>query len=241
MLTLVIALLLAVASFLYSSVGHGGASSYIAILVIFGFATEEVRIIALILNIIVSFIAFISFKSVVEFPKKLFLILILFSVPSAFLGGTIALNATIYYKILGVLLLLPTLRLFNLVPTTKQRRKFNWWIVALSGAIIGFISGIIGIGGGIMLSPLLLFLGWASVKQTASVSALFIFVNSIAGLLGASTLDISLPADRLALLPLAIVGGVLGSYIGAKKLKSIYIVRLLGLVLLIASIKFLVT
>ena len=170
---------------LYASVGHGGASGYLALMAIYGFAPEVMKPTALILNLFVSLTSFILFYKGGHFKWKLFLPFALASIPFSFLGGTIALDAHIYKKVLGVLLLFPVLRFF-IYPNTadKDLKDSNWPISLLVGAIIGFLSGLIGIGGGILLSPVLLLLSWTNQKQTAAISALFIFVNSVAGLAG---------------------------------------------------------
>jgi uncharacterized membrane protein YfcA len=150
-------ILLFVVALLYASVGHGGASGYLALMAIYGFAPEVMKPTALILNLFVSLTSFILFYKGGHFKWKLFLPFALASIPFSFLGGTIALDAHIYKKVLGVLLLFPVLRFF-IYPNTadKDLKDSNWPISLLVGAIIGFLSGLIGIGGGILLSPVLL-------------------------------------------------------------------------------------
>ena len=175
-----------IVAFLYASVGHGGASSYIALLTLFGFLPEQVRPTALVLNCIVSGIAFFHFRKSCVFLWPLFLSLAAFSIPASYLGGTINIDAALYKKIVAIVLLFPIFRLLKIVPS---QLSFNvertFWMAPVIGLCIGFISGLIGIGGGIILSPLLLLLGWTNFKQTAAISSLFIFVNSVAGLFGA--------------------------------------------------------
>jgi uncharacterized membrane protein YfcA len=110
-------------------------------------------------------------------------------------------------------------------------------MVALLGGSIGLLSGMIGIGGGIILSPILLLLGWTGVKETAAVSALFIFVNSIAGFLGASVFQVELSPQLWMLLPLTVAGGALGAYFGAKKWTPKFLTYLLAFVLAFAAVK----
>ena len=168
------------AAFMYASVGHGGASSYLMILALMGFAPEEIRPSALILNMFVSMISFLNYRKTGKFPTSLFLSLILFSIPAAYLGGTLLLETGIYKKILGVLLLFPVLRFAGVFPISEdQRIERKWWMGPVLGFAIGLLSGMIGIGGGIILSPIILMLGWAGVKETAALSALFIFLNSV--------------------------------------------------------------
>lgn len=236
----ILMLLMPLFAFLYASVGHGGASSYIMILTLFHFAPADIRPTALVLNIIVSGMAFYSFRRTCDFPYKLFLALILFSAPAAFVGGLISINTSIYKVVLGVLLLFPTLRLFNVFPlSNKEMIAKSYLMLGVMGIVIGFVSGLIGIGGGILLSPILLMLGWASIKETSAVSALFILVNSVAGLVSSAGLHFAIPQNIAMLMPLTIAGGFLGSYYGSTKFNVASLKYLLGVVLLIASVKFL--
>lgn len=230
--------LLPLVAFLYAAVGHGGASSYLMFLALFNFAPEQIRPTALMLNIVVSFMAFWAFRGSVKFPTKLFLSIILFSVPAAFVGGKISLEDGLYRQILGVLLFFPILRFLNIFPkSTVPRIAENWLIAAFLGLVIGLVSGLIGIGGGIILSPILLLLGWTDMKETAAVSALFIFFNSIAGLLGINIATIEFDAQLWVLMPLTIAGGALGAYFGAKKFNYTAVKYTLTVVLFIAAIK----
>ncbi|HRI83214.1 MAG TPA: sulfite exporter TauE/SafE family protein, partial [Opitutaceae bacterium] len=165
--------LLPAAAFLYASVGHGGASSYLMFLALFNFSQAEARPTALILNIVVSLLAFLSHRRTCEFPTRLFLSFAIFSIPAAFIGGSIEIDAEWYRRILGVLLVFPVLRFFNVFPQAKERSlPLRWWMPPVLALVIGFFSGLIGIGGGIILSPVLLMLGWASIRETAAISAL---------------------------------------------------------------------
>ncbi len=229
------------AAFMYAAVGHGGASSYLMILALLGFAPDEIRPSALILNVFVSLISFLNYRKSVEFPARLFLTLVLFSVPAAYFGGRILLDTAIYKQVLGVLLLFPVFRLAGLVPISSMSRvPQQTWMIALLGLSIGLLSGMIGIGGGILLSPVLLLLGWTGVKETAAVSALFIFVNSIAGFLGASVFQVELSPQLWMLLPLTVAGGALGAYFGAKKWTPKFLTYLLAFVLAFAALKLMI-
>lgn len=231
-------ILLPMVAFFYSSVGHGGASSYLMILALAGFAPEEIRPTALLLNMVVSLIAFMNHRRSCEFPKNLFLQLVVFSVPAAFLGGLVVVDSAIYKNILGVLLLFPVMNFLGVFP---RNEKAVWreqvWMPAFIGTLIGFFSGLIGIGGGIILSPVLLMLGWTNVRQTAALSALFIFVNSVAGYLGTTGLDLVENKTLWILLPPAIIGGILGSYFGALRFNVRLVKHLLTFVLAGAAIK----
>jgi uncharacterized membrane protein YfcA len=234
----ILVILLPVIAFLYASVGHGGASSYIIVLTLLNFAPAQVKSSALILNIIVSFIAFLAYRKVSYFDWKILLLLLLASVPASYLGGKIMLDAYWYRKLLGTLLFFPVIRFFGIVPQLNLPEvKPSAPKLLFVGAIIGFVSGIIGIGGGIILSPLLIIFKWSDIKQTAAISAAFIFFNSVAGLSGAGFSSIEFNPDLLILLPLTVVGGMIGAYTGAKKFKVQELTYILSLVLLMASVK----
>ena len=235
-------ILLFVVALLYASVGHGGASGYLALMAIYGFAPEVMKPTALILNLFVSLTSFILFYKGGHFKWKLFLPFAWASIPFSFLGGTIALDAHIYKKVLGVLLLFPVLRFF-IYPNTadKDLKDSNWPISLLVGAIIGFLSGLIGIGGGILLSPVLLLLSWTNQKQTAAISALFIFVNSVAGLAGQWSHGIKLEPAMLSFVAIAFVGGMAGAWLGSLKFNQQILKYTLAVVLLMASVKLILT
>ncbi len=233
-------ILLFMVAFLYSSVGHGGASGYLALMAFFSFAPEMMRPTALILNLFVSLTAFIQYYRNGHFRWKLFWPFAIASIPAAFVGGLIIMDAAWYKKILGMLLLFPVVRLggikFNSENTDKEQTLFASLLI---GAIIGLFSGMIGIGGGIILSPVILLLHWANMKQTAAVSALFIFVNSLAGLAGIFTTGFEYKPEIVWMIVIAFSGGLAGSYLGAKKLNHLFLKRLLAVVLLMASVKLL--
>jgi uncharacterized membrane protein YfcA len=231
--------LMPVLAFLYASVGHGGASSYLVLLALYGFAPAEIRPTSLLLNIGVSAISFLLFRREGSFSKKLFLELIVFSVPASFVGSLFLFDAKIYQRALGILLVFPVLRMLNVFPVNNSiiiERKF--WMAPALGLSIGLVSGLIGIGGGIILSPVLLILGWTNLKQTAAVSALFIFLNSIAGFVGSGVAGFTLPAYFEWMLPVTLLGGVAGGYIGANKFNVPAMKIALATVLSIASAKF---
>jgi uncharacterized membrane protein YfcA len=231
-------ILLFIVAFLYSSVGHGGASGYLALMALFTILPAVSRQTALILNIFVSFIAFIQYYRSNNFNLKLFLPFALTSIPAAFAGGLISLDAELYKKILAVLLLIPAIKLLSEDRKNESIiKKQNIALSLIIGMIIGFISGIIGIGGGILLSPIILMLGWGNLKQTAAVSALFIFVNSIAGISGVAAKGFNLSGNIVLMVAVALAGGILGSYLGARKFNNYTLKLVLAIVLIIASVK----
>ena len=230
--------LLFVVAFLYSSVGHGGASGYLALMALFSMAPEVMKPTALLLNLFVSLTSFIQFYRGQHFKWKIFLPFAIASVPMAYLGGKITLEAIVYKKILGLLLLIPVVRfLFFANIPDNELKKSNIPLSLLIGAAIGFLSGAIGIGGGIILSPVLLLLKWTNQKQTAAISALFIFVNSIAGLVAQLGKGIKFSSDMVTYVAIAFVAGIFGAYFGSLKFKQTILKNVLGIVLLLAAYK----
>lgn len=235
-------LLLFIVAFLYASVGHGGASGYLALMALFAVTPAVMKPTALMLNLFVSLTSFIQFYRGKHFRWKIFLPLALASVPLAFFGGMVTLDGSFYKKILGAFLLIPVTRFlfFPNIPV-QDLKKSNFWISIIIGAAIGFLSGLIGIGGGIILSPILLLLKWTDQKQTAAISALFIFVNSLSGLAGQITTGISFSPGMIAYVIIAFVGGFLGAYFGALKFNQNILKYVLAVVLLMASVKLLIS
>jgi uncharacterized membrane protein YfcA len=235
-------LLLFFVAFFYASVGHGGASGYLALMAIFSFSPEVMKPTALLLNLFVSLTSFIQFYRGGHFKFKLFLPFAIASVPMAYVGGLITVETDVYKKILGLLLLIPIIRfLFFANIRVDEIKKSNPFLSLLIGGIIGFLSGLIGIGGGIILSPVLLLLKWADMKQTAAISALFIFVNSMSGLAGQLTKGIHFSADMYAYVAIAFIGGICGAYFGSLKFNQTVLKYLLAIVLIMAAYKLLFT
>jgi uncharacterized membrane protein YfcA len=239
---LIFYVLLLMVAFLYASVGHGGASGYLALMALFGVSAVIMKPSALILNLFVSLTSFIQFYRGQHFKWKIFLPIALASVPMAFIGGLLTVDGFIYKKLLGVLLLFAVARFF-FFPNVADAdlKKSNVIISVICGMVIGFLSGLIGIGGGIILSPVLLMLRWTNQKQTAAISALFILVNSISGLAGQLIKGISVSSDMITFTAIAFAGGLLGAYFGALKFNQTILKYVLGCVLLIASFKLLFT
>lgn len=228
---------LAMIALLYAMVGHGGASGYIALLMILGFASNEVRTTALVLNLFVSGIGTAQFAGAGHFRWRLFLPFAITSVPMAWVGAHLELDAVVYKRLLALCLLLASARLLGLFRSSHTLRPLNIGLALTTGAALGLLSGAIGIGGGILLSPLLLIMGWADAHETAAVSAPFIFVNSAAGLLGAVMSDHTPSAIPWMWVVAAIAGGAIGAWIGARRLKALWLRRALGVVLIFACVK----
>jgi len=234
--------LLPLVAFLYASVGHGGASGYLALMALFSFAPESMKPTALLLNLFVAGIAFYHYYKAGHFNKKLFLSFAIASIPMAFIGGLIEVDASIYKKILAVFLVFAILKMLNVFgkeSTTLKAVKI--WQGVLVGGIIGFFSGLIGIGGGIILTPIILLLHWGRMKEAAAVSALFIWANSAAGLIGQLSSGVEIQKESFVLVAIAFVGGFFGSYYGSKKLNNKPLRYILAFVLTIAAAKLIFT
>lgn len=239
---LLIPLAILVIAFLYASVGHGGASGYLALLAILGYTQDVTRPSALLLNLLVSTLAFIQFARAGHFRFALFWPFAVTSIPMSYLGAGIHVDPTWYTRILAICLLIAVARLLGLFgERTDAARPLHLPTALLIGACIGFLSGLIGIGGGILLSPLLLLLRWCTTKESAAVSALFIFVNSASGMVRTWDGGAWLTPDVSTWLGAALVGGVVGSTIGAQRLSDARLRQVLGAVLLFASVKLLWT
>lgn len=228
-------------SVLYSSVGHAGASGYIATLTLFGFAPAAIKPTVLVLNILVACIGTYQFWRAGHFSWSLFWPFAVVSVPCAFIGGYLIFPAHIFRVIVGVILLCSAARLFFKREEPQQVHAPHLASALPIGAGIGFLSGVTGTGGGIFLTPLLLFFRWAHTKNAAAVSALFILVNSISGLFGYVSSRQPLPGITWPLAVTVVIGGALGSHLGSRRLTS-YVIRLaLAAVLTIAGLKLILT
>jgi uncharacterized protein len=225
-----------VVAVLYSSVGHGGASGYLAVMAFLAVAPGVTRPTALVLNLFVASIATVQFWRAGHFSWGLFWPFAAASIPFAFLGGMIKLPTGVYTILLGAVLLFAAFRLaWSFTQEVPEVRRPNVWLALAIGAGIGLLSGLVGVGGGIFLTPVLLLMNWSETKTAAGVSALFIFVNSAAGLAGNYSQVSVLPASSLTWIGAAIAGGVIGSLLGAKKFESLMLRRVLAGVLLMAA------
>lgn len=231
-----------VVAFLYSSVGHAGASGYLAVMALLSFPTASIKPTSLVLNIVVSIIASYKFISEGYFNKQVFVSFAITSIPFAFLGGYVEVDPGLFRIFAGVFLLVSAalLLLKEYVRPASGTRPVNYFLTASAGAVIGLLSGLIGVGGGIFLSPLIILLGYTKVKEASGVAALFILCNSILGLLGhyvsLKSLD---PMITFWVLTVA-AGGFIGAHLGARKFTSKLIIAFLFLVLISAGFKFIV-
>jgi len=233
-----------IVALLYSSVGHGGGSGYLAVMAFFAVAPNITKPTALALNIFVSSIATVQFYRRGFFSWKVFLPFAIASIPFAFLGGTIDLPISYYKLLLGVVLLFAAFRLawrFNKKKDDESREEtvseYSPWIALAIGAVIGITSGLIGVGGGIFLTPILFLTNWTETRKAAGISAMFVLVNSISGLIGNSQNALNLPSDVGIWIVVAVIGGIIGSTLGSKYFNSILLRRSLAFVLLVAGVK----
>lgn len=231
-----------VVAVLYSSVGHGGASGYLAVMALFAVSPGVTKPTGLILNLFVASIAFVQFARAGHFDWRIFLPFALGSIPMAFVGGMIQLPTLVYKIILGVCLMLAAIRLaLNLKTDSREAHAPPFWICLLIGAILGFVSGLIGIGGGVFLTPILLLMNWTETKKAAGISALFILVNSISGLLGGYAQVLQLSSVVIFWILAAVIGGIIGATLGSYRFNSLTLRRVLAVGLMIAGAKLIFT
>ena len=238
---LLLACAMLVAAFVYASVGHGGASAYIAAMALAGIAAAEMRPIALALNILVSALATYKFWRAGHFRWRLFWPFAAISIPFAYLGGAITLPGNLYKIVVGVVLIYAAWQLWRSGRAGEEMKAVREPAVPLAmaiGAAMGLLSGLTGVGGGIFLSPLLLMLGWAGTKQTSAVAAPFILVNSVAGLAAGFIAGTAvLPESIWALAAAVLVGGWLGAEYGSRRFANPVVRRVLAVVLAVAGAK----
>jgi len=232
----VLLFLVAIAAAVYASVGHGGASAYLAILSLYGASRDEMSTSALILNVLVAGVALVTYARAGHLSGRLTWSFAIASVPAAYLGGFLQVSARTYGVLLGLALLAAAVRLWW-TPGDWPRHQVSWTVALAAGAAIGVLSGIVGVGGGIFLSPLMILAGWAGAKETATTSAAFIVVNSLAGLAGRAARGALLLGHLAPLVVVAFLGGLAGAWLGAHRLLPVHLRRVLALVLLSVAAK----
>ncbi|MHC4217240.1 MAG: sulfite exporter TauE/SafE family protein [Planctomycetota bacterium] len=227
----------------YSMVGLGGGSGYLMVMGIAGLAPEVMKPTSLILNLVVAGTGFVRFSRVGGFRWGLLWPFVITSLPCAFIGGSINLDPAIYRRLVAVVLLFAAWRLaFKLPAKTDPEPAPRVPLPAalLWGAVIGLVSGLVGIGGGIFLGPVLLLFGWATARQMAGITAAFIFINSVSGLSGLVARNQGIPVEPVAILTFAavvFVGGMIGTGIGTRRLGQVGMRRVLAVILVFAGLK----
>jgi hypothetical protein len=240
---ILLAVLILIAAALYASVGHAGASGYLAAMALVGVSPAVMKPTALSLNILVAVIATVKYYRVGAFSWRLFWPFALASIPFAYLGGALTLPGHVYKPVVGVVLIYAAWQSFRTAHRPAQTLAVRppLLLLLLVGAALGFMSGLTGVGGGIFLSPLLLLLRWAEVRVISGIAAAFILVNSIAGLLGVFATSPALPSALPYWGVAAVIGGFIGAEYGSRRLPNPTIQKLLAIVLLIAGVKMIAT
>lgn len=238
-----IALLMFLAAALYSTVGHGGASAYLAIMALFAVAPETMRPTALALNLVVAALASWRYWRAGQTDPKLLTMFAVTAVPAAYIGGGIDVPAEVYRPLVGIFLWIAALRLFwqPLRLAHREAKPVNVAVALPLGALLGLLAGLTGTGGGIFLSPLIILFGWADARRTSGIAAGFILLNSIAGLAGNVSSVQSLPAELPLYVAVVAAGAMLGTWLGAGRLDKPKLLQGLGLVLVIAGAKLIFT
>jgi uncharacterized protein len=234
---LILALLFFAAAILYSSVGHAGASAYLAAMALVGVAPETMRPTALVLNLFVATIVIVRFARAGHLPWRNLVPLAAGSIPAAFLGGSIDLPGEIYRPLVALVLVAGAVRLATASTVTDDEEHPGVPIIpgVLAGATIGLLAGLTGTGGGIFLTPLLVLASWTGMRDAAGLSGAFILVNSISGLAGLLIGGVSLPSAMPLWVASVAAGGLIGSWIGAARFSILNLRRALALVLLLAA------
>jgi uncharacterized protein len=225
-------------AFFYSSVGHGGASGYLALMALFGLAPDAIRSYALILNLVVSAIAFVSYYRAGFFRPRQVVPFLLTSIPAAYFGAGIKISPDLYKIILGIMLLIAVGRMLLTGRKDNEVTHDPPFLPAMGiGLLLGLVSGIIGIGGGILLSPLLILAGFARIKEASASAALFIFLNSAGGLAGLIRTGTEFQPHIFLWIVAVMVSAFLGSATGSRSWSELNLKKVLSLVLIAASIK----
>ncbi len=230
---------------LYASVGFGGATGYLAVMSLFGIEPQTMASTALVLNVIVAGISFVTYFRAGHLRRDLLQPFIITSIPAAFIGGSFKITDYIYSILLYAVLTFVAVRLLFF---TKKRDKGHtlrpvpFWLAVIIGLVIGLLSGMVGIGGGIFLSPIILYAGWGNSKQAAAVAAAFIVLNSVSGLLGRFTGGtFTFDLFGASLVPFGVAGALMGSWLGAQRISNLNLRRALGVVMSLAVSNFWLT
>jgi uncharacterized membrane protein YfcA len=227
----------AVMAILYSSVGHGGASGYLAAMALFGLEPAMMKPAALTMNIFVTMLVLWRFSRTGPFNWRRFLPVVLASVPMAFIGGALTINSSAYRVLVGLALLMAMWRLLWEGADSDRIQAPALWVALPVGAVLGLVSGLTGVGGGIFLSPLLLLFHWTSMRGSVAIAASFILLNSIAGLAGYASTATQWPAGIPVLVVTAMLGGLIGAELGACRLAPAHLRKALAGVLMVAGVK----
>jgi len=230
-----------IAAILYSSVGHGGASGYLAAMALFGLDPSIMKPAALTMNIFVTLLVLSQSRRRLQFDLPLFIPIIVASVPMAYLGGAYTMQSSAYNIVVGLLLLLAVWRMFWQASDTVIRDCPKLWLTLPVGGVLGFVSGVTGVGGGIFLSPLLLLFRWTDVKGSVPIAAAFILLNSVSGLLGYVSTGSEFPAGMPLLVAVAVIGALIGTRMSTYHLATQGLYRILGVVLIVAGFKMILT
>lgn len=230
-----------VVALLYSSVGHAGASGYIAVMALAGISATVIKPTALVLNIAVATIGSIQFWRAGHFRWSLFWPFAVLSIPASYAGGAIDVPTRVLKTTIGVVLLLSAARLVIQLRPVTEFRAVQRPVALATGGTLGFLAGLTGTGGGIFLTPIMILMRWAPTKEVAAVSVVYILVNSISGLLGQWRSGLSLPPFTAPLIVAVVSGGTLGSYFGSRRFSVPVIHTLLATVLLMAGVKLIFT
>lgn len=236
---LAISVLMALGAMLYTSVGHAGASAYLAIMALFAVSPETMRPTALVLNVLVASFVTYRFVKAGQFNGRLLAPFVVGAIPAAFLAGRVQVPPEVYRPVLAAVLLAAAIRLLWPRPLrpVHETRPPGPWVGGAAGAAIGALSGLTGTGGGIFLSPLILLLGWEGPRKTSGVSAAFILCVSISGLVGNLTSVGRLPEELPFFIVAVAIGALAGTQLGISKLDPKRLLQALGLVLMVASAK----
>ncbi len=222
---------------LYSAVGHGGASGYLAAMALYGLAPEDMKPAALVMNVFVAALVLLRWRARRPMPWALLLPVVLPAVPAAFAGGLIQLEDQTYRWVVGLALLAAAGPFLLGVGAARTLRPPQGLVLGVTGVGLGFLAGLTGVGGGVYLSPLLLMLGWSGTRDSGAVAAAFILCNSLAGLGGHALAGGTWPEGLPWLVAAALAGAAVGSRWLVWRLSSRRLLQLLGLVLVIAGLK----